>query len=101
MWRRVWARVSASSSSAWAQRGEAPLEELPVMDERLLGPGAHQHLERLRAPLPAVVAAQAVAHELVLVVERAPADPHVEPPPAQVVEEGELHREADRVAQRE
>src|SRR6185437_11367808 len=86
---------------ARAQRGEARLEELALVDEGLLGPGAHQHLERLRAPLAAVVAAQAVAHELVLVVEGAAAHAHVESAPAQVVEESQLDGQPHRVPQGE
>ena len=79
------------------QRRQAELIELPVVDQRRLGPGAQHHVEGLGHALAAVVAAQAVAHELVF-VEVGPV-PHadVEPPVAQVVEQGELGGQADRM----
>ena len=70
------------------------------MHERLLGPGAGQHLDRLFHPVAAVVAAQAEADVLVLVVGRAAADADLEPPAAQVVEHGELDGEAHGMVQR-
>src|SRR4030095_17180938 len=75
--------------------------ELALVEERLLGPCAGQDLEGLGAPLATVVAAQAVAHELVLVVQAAATNAHVEPAAAQVVEQSELDGEPDRVPGRE
>ena len=83
------------------QRGQAHLEELALVRERRLGPRARQDLERLGAALAAVVAAEAVAHELVLVVQAAAAHADVEPAVAQVVEQRQLHREPDRMAERQ
>jgi hypothetical protein len=71
------------------------------MVERRLGPRADHHLQRLLHPLAAVVAPQSVADELVLVVVGPVPDADVEPAGGQVVEEGELRGQADRMAKRE
>src|SRR5438105_9866688 len=88
-------------SGPWAKPGQAELVEFAAVDERRLGPRADHHVERLLHPLPAVVAAQAVPHELVLVVVRPVPDADVEATAGEIVEERELGREADRMAQRE
>ena len=84
-----------------AELGQAELVELPVVDERRLGPGADHHVERLLHPLAAVVAPQPVADELVLVVVGPVPDADVEAAAREVVEEGQLGGQADRMAQGE
>jgi hypothetical protein len=68
--------------------------------ERRLRPRAREHGDGLLHPLAAVVAAQAVADVLVLVVARAPSDADVQAPAAEVVEHGELDGQPHRVVQR-
>ena len=80
--------------------GQAHREELALVDERLLGPGANEHRGRLVHPLVAVVAAQAVADVLVLVVAGAAADAHFQAPAAQIVEDGELDGQTHRMMKR-
>src|SRR5262245_18969427 len=84
-----------------AQRGQAELVVLALERKRLLGPGAGEDLERLRAPGAGVIAPQAVAHVLVLAVEGAPPDAAVEAPAAQVVDRRELDSQPDRMPERE
>ena len=86
---------------ARSQRGQAHLVVLAVVREGLLGPRARQDLEGLAAPLAAVVAAEPVADELVLVVERAAADADIQAAATQVVEQRELDGEADGMAEGE
>src|SRR5262249_49562233 len=61
----------------------------------------HHDLERFRHPLPAVVAAESVADELVLVVVGAVPDADVQTPAREIVEERELGGEADGMAEGE
>src|SRR3989442_4767082 len=84
-----------------AQRGEAEVVELAVVNERRLGPRADQHVEGLVHPLSAVVAPQPIADELVFVEVGPVPDPDVEAAVGKVVEERELCREADRMTQRQ
>ena len=74
---------------------------LAVIREGRLRPCAREDLERFRCALARVVAAQAVADELVFVVDRAAADADVEAPAREIVEQRELHGEPHRMPQRE
>src|SRR3954471_23457985 len=58
--------------------GTRPLLEFAVVRERAAGPGALEDLDRFLHAFAAVVAAQAVADELVFVVDGALADSHVD-----------------------
>src|SRR5713101_5590014 len=90
-----------SLSGSGAKLGQAEAIELAVVNERRLGPRPDHHLEGLLHPLPAVVAPQSVADELVLVEVGPVADADVESAARQVVEERQLGRQADRMAQGE
>src|SRR2546428_1271790 len=81
-------------------RGQPDREELAVVNERLLGPGAREHLDRLVHPLAAVVTPEPERHVLVLVVRGAAADADLQAPAAQVVEHGELDGQAHGMVQR-
>src|SRR5262250_1735550 len=68
-----------SLSRARAKLRQAELIELAVVTQRRLGPRAEHDLERLGRPLAAVVAAQAIADELVLVEVGPVPDADVDP----------------------
>ena len=76
------------------------LVELAVIAERRLAPGALDDVDGLFHALAAVGAAQAVADELVLVVDGALADADVDAALAEIVEQGELHGEPHRMVER-
>ena len=80
--------------------GNVHLVELAVVGERRFAPGALDDLDRLLHALAAVVAAQPVADELVLVVDRALADADIDAALAEIVEQGELHGEPHRMVER-
>src|SRR5438093_12734576 len=90
-----------SLSGSGAKLGQPEAIELAVVNERRLGPRPDHHLEGLLHPLAAVVAPQSVADELVLVEIGPVADADVEPAAREVVEERQLGRQADRMAQGE
>src|SRR5437867_8763249 len=71
-------------------RRQPDREKFSVVDERLLGPGAREHLDRFLHPVTAVVAPETEADVLVLVVAGAAPDADLQPPATQVVEHGEL-----------
>ena len=81
-------------------RGQPDREELPLVDERLLGPGAREHLDRFLHPFATVVTPEAEADVLVLVVAGAAADADLQTPAAEVVEHGELDGEAHGMVER-
>ena len=74
--------------------------EPAIIAEWSAAPGKVEDLDRLLHALPAVCAAQAVAHELVLIVRSALADADVDAPLAEIVEQGELDGEPHRVMER-
>jgi hypothetical protein len=64
-----------------------------------LCPGPGEDLDSLIHARTAVIAAQAIAHKFVLVVDRSTPDTHIEAAFAQIIEEGKLHRQTHRVVQ--
>ena len=73
------------------------LVEPAVVGEGSLAPGALDDVDGLFHALAAVGAAQAVADELVFVVDGALADADVDAAAAEIVEERELNREPHRM----
>src|SRR6266508_1326476 len=87
-------------NGARPERRHPDREKFSVVDERLLGPGAREHLDRFLHPVTAVVAPETEADVLVLVVAGAASDADLQPPATQVVEHGELNGEAHGMVER-
>ena len=81
--------------------GTCSWKYLPLVGDRAALPQALDHLDRLLHARAAVVAAQPVTDEFVFVVDRALADPDIDPAPAEIVEQRQSHRELDRMVKRQ
>src|SRR6266851_8847360 len=75
------------------------LVELAVVGERRLAPRPLDDVDRLRHAFAAVVASEPVAHEFVLVVDRALADADIDAALAEIVQQRQLHGESHRMVE--
>src|SRR5262249_29869909 len=81
--------------------GQTELIKLAAVVDGRLRPRAQHDLQRLRRPLAAVVPAEPLPDQPVLVEVRPVPDTDVDPPVREVVEQRQLGGEAYRVAQRQ
>src|SRR5262245_12592505 len=79
----------------WQAQGEVFALEV----EWGCGPGPRHYLESFGHALACIVAAQPVAHEVIFIEDAAAPDADVEPPLAEIIEQGQLGGEPHGMAQ--
>jgi len=78
----------------------AQIEVFPFIDQGRFAPDSFQHVDGFRHARTAVIAAQAMPDEFVLVVDCPFANADVDPALAEIVEQRELHGKPDRMMKR-